>query len=143
VLNYIFHLKENEEKVEQIISSIERFQIEMHPEFNLISLAVLTQTNFNSVDKKFNTFGKFYLQNLKDSKIGNSLTNLILDSFSQLVLRNIGFSNSELFPKQNIQEIASKLQVELLSNGKYFRMLPGVLNKCSDENKNATTFSSI
>jgi hypothetical protein len=125
-------LKENEEKVEQIISSIERFQIEMHPEFNLISLAVLTQTNFNSVDKKFNTFGKFYLQNLKDSKIGNSLTNLILDSFSQLVLRNIGFSNSELFPKQNIQEIASKLQVELLLNGKYFRMLPGVLNKCSD-----------
>jgi hypothetical protein len=130
VLNYIFHLKENEEKVEQIISSIEKFQIEMHPEFNLISCCV--DSNFNSVDKKFNTFGKFYLQNLKDSKIGNSLTNLILDSFSQLVLRNIGFSNSELFPKQNIQEIASKLQVELLLNGKYFRMLPGVLNKCSD-----------
>jgi hypothetical protein len=132
VLNYVFHLKENEEKVEQIISSIERFQIEMHPEFNLISLAVLTQTNFKSVDKKFNTFGKFYLQNLKDSKIGNSQTNLILDSFSQLVLSNIGFSNSELFPKQDIQGIASKLQVELLLNGKYFRMLPGVLNKCSD-----------
>jgi hypothetical protein len=132
VLNYVFHLKENEEKVEQIISSIERFQIEMHPEFNLISLAVLTQTNFNSVDKKFNTFGKFYLQNLKDSKIGNSQTNLILDSFSQLLLSNIGFSNSELFPKQDIQGIASKLQVELLLNGKYFRMLPGVLNKCSD-----------
>jgi hypothetical protein len=132
VLNYVFHLKENEEKVEQIISSIERFQIEMHPEFNLISLAVLTQTNFKSVDKKFNTFGKFYLQNLKDSKIGNSQTNLILDSFSQLLLSNIGFSNSELFPKQDIQGIASKLQVELLLNGKYFRMLPGVLNKCSD-----------
>jgi hypothetical protein len=44
----------------------------------------------------------------------------------------MGISQSELFPEKDIRSIKSKLQVELLLEGKNFILLPDVLVKCSD-----------
>jgi hypothetical protein len=49
-----------------------------------------------------------------------------------LMLNNIGFANTELFPDVDIQMIDNKLQIELLMKGMYFRLLPNVLIKCKD-----------
>jgi hypothetical protein len=100
---------------------------------SLISIAALTQTNFQLVDKEFQSFGKQYLKELKNySKLTKIENDLMFDSFAKLVLSNVGFANSDLFPQVDILLIESKLQVQLLMNGMYFRLLPNVLNKCSD-----------
>ena len=58
--------------------------------------------------------------------------NLIFDSFSELILNNISYSNFEIFPSQDIQNVREKLQIFLLLNNRYFNLLPNVLNKCAD-----------
>jgi hypothetical protein len=81
------------------------------------------------MDKEFCNFGKIYLKLIR--KISRN-SDLILDSFSKLVLSNFEFSNSELFPEKNIQGIGCKLQVELLLSGMYFKLLPDVLRDSLD-----------
>jgi hypothetical protein len=44
----------------------------------------------------------------------------------------LDFQISVLFPEVDIQMIESKLQVKLLLDGKYFKLLPKVLRKCFD-----------
>jgi hypothetical protein len=100
----------------------------------LLSFSALTKTNFLSVDKEFKNFGTNVLDMIRnyDKYATEDEIELILDSFSDLVLSNLGFSNSELFPEIDISDITSKLQVYLLMNKKSFRLLPQVLKKCSD-----------
>jgi hypothetical protein len=100
----------------------------------LLSFSALTKTNFLSVDKEFKNFGTKVLDMIRnyDKYATENEMELILDSFSDLVLSNLGFSNSELFPEIDISDITSKLQVYLLMNKKSFRLLPQVLKKCSD-----------
>jgi hypothetical protein len=110
---------------------IESNLLEMEHErmkYSTLLISILTQTNFKEMDQEFKKFGKFYLNFIRISK----RSDLVLDSFSKLMLNNIGFSNSELFPEVDVQWIESKLEVELLLSGKYFRLLPNLLGKCSD-----------
>jgi hypothetical protein len=102
--------------------------------YSLLSFSALTKTNFLSVDKEFKNFGTKVLDMIRnyDKYATENEMELILDSFSDLVLSNLGFSNSELFPEIDISDITSKLQVYLLMNKKSFRLLPQVLKKCSD-----------
>jgi hypothetical protein len=102
--------------------------------YSLLSFSALTKTNFLSVDKEFKNFGTNILDMIRnyDKYATENEMELILDSFSDLLLSNLGFSNSELFPEIDISDITSKLQVYLLMNKKSFRLLPQVLKKCSD-----------
>jgi hypothetical protein len=98
----------------------------------ILVISSLAQTNFNSVDKEFQKFGKFHLILTRKLLRRIEYDDLILDSFSKLILNNIGFANAELFPEVDIQMIESKLQVKLLLNGMYFRLLPNILIKRSN-----------
>jgi hypothetical protein len=102
--------------------------------YPLLSICALTKTNFNRIDKEFKYFGKRMLKMIRISEdhFTQNEKELILDSFSELVLSNLGYSNYELFPELDITDITKKLQVYLLMNGRNFRLLPCVLQKCSD-----------
>jgi hypothetical protein len=97
--------------------------------YSTLLISIIIQTNFKEMDKEFEKFGKFYLNLIRRI---SKRSDLVLDSFSKLMLNNIGFSNSELFPEVDIQWIKSKLEVELLLSGKYFRLLPNLLGNCCD-----------
>jgi hypothetical protein len=118
-------LKDNFEPVEKD---------EFYYAFPILSIAALTQTSFKKVDKEFHRFGKIFLETIRKYEAHATAyeIQLILDSFSKLVLNNLGFANSVLFPDVDIQSIGSKLQVELVIKGKYFRLLPDLLSKCKD-----------
>jgi hypothetical protein len=107
---------------------------EFYYAFPVLSISALTQTSFQKVDKEFHKFGKIFLDTIRkyEAHATPYEIQLILDSFSKLVLNNLGYANSVLFPDVDIQMIESKLQVELVIKGKYFRLLPNVLNKCQD-----------
>jgi hypothetical protein len=140
-MNYFYNLKIDVEiSLQSFIESISQNLLDVESshefsfslkylEYSTIILSALTQTNFEIVDKEFCNFGKIYLKLIR--KISRN-SDLILDSFSKLVLSNFEFSNSELFPEKNIQGIGSKLQVELLLNGMYFKLLPDVLRDSLD-----------
>ena len=102
--------------------------------FNVIGICALTKIDFNQMDKKFESFGKKLLKSFNKRKhlFENWEIDLFYDSFSSLVLNNIGFSNSILFPNMDIQNISKKLQVYLIVNGKYFELLSDNLSKVND-----------
>jgi hypothetical protein len=141
-MNYFYSLGKSQNNL--ILKAIELLNQKIHTYetelmemveslLSLISLATLTQTNFQLVDKEFQSFGKEYLKELKNySKLTKIENDLMFDSFAKLVLSNIAFANSDLFPQVDILLIENKLQVQLLMNGMYFRLLPNVLYKCSD-----------
>jgi hypothetical protein len=70
--------------------------VEMERSNSMKSISVLTQTNFSDVDKEFQKFGRNYKEFIM--KGYNFERELILDSFSKLVLNNIGFSNFSIVP---------------------------------------------
>eukprot|EP01080_Neovahlkampfia_damariscottae_P004005 gene4005-7261_t len=102
--------------------------------FPLLSIGFLAKTNFKLVDSRFSEFGKIY----KDAIIkfdGYSTKcemNFVYDSFSDLVLNNLTYSSSQIFPQHDLSTIHQKLQVYLLMNNKYFNLLPDLLEKCHD-----------
>jgi hypothetical protein len=84
------------------------------------------------VDEQFKNVGMILLDYLTNSKNFFIHFHFICDSFSELMLNNLEFSQLKLFPHKDIRMIKSKLQVELLLVGKNFILLPNVLVKCSD-----------
>jgi hypothetical protein len=134
MLNYSYSSKPFEEIVGELISNSLKFKYDDDVKFQILSISALTQSHFEKVDKEFKQFGKIFLQIYrffkKDFTVNES--ELILDSFSKLVLKNVEFSNVELFPSLDIQRIETKLQIQLLLDGMYFKLLPNLLRKFSD-----------
>jgi hypothetical protein len=92
-------------------------------------------TDFKRIDELFKQFGFGFLEHMKrisECKPLDYEVYFIRDAFSQLMLNDMGFSQSVLFPDKDIRMIKSKLQVDLLLDGKNFILLPNVLVKCSD-----------
>jgi hypothetical protein len=102
--------------------------------YELISLSVLTKTDFHLVDKEFKKIAKVYLDAIQKYQNHASMIerDLMYDSFSTLVLNNKEFSNIELFPNKNTHMIQDKLQVWMLVNGKYFLLLPNSMKRTLD-----------
>jgi hypothetical protein len=103
--------------------------------FPLISIASFVKTDFKRVDERFKDFGLNFLKVLKEFSEKMNVEfeiDFIREAFSQLMLNNFSFSQSVLFPDKDIGMIKSKLQVELLMDGKNFILLPDILVKCSD-----------
>jgi hypothetical protein len=127
MLNYHFDLKLNlKELIVTFFSEIDSDdKISM-----LLTFSCLVKTDFILMDEEFKNFGKLFLSLIKNSNL--VYMNFICDSFSELMLKNMDFSQSELFPDKDIRMIKSKLQVKLVLEGKNFILLPNVLEKCSD-----------
>jgi hypothetical protein len=96
--------------------------------FNILTISLLTKLDFQRMDKSFKDFAEYYLQCIREENLELSdwERRLVVDSFSELVLNNLLFSSSVLFPTVDIQGIFMKLQVEMLLNGMYFKLLPNV-----------------
>jgi hypothetical protein len=135
MLNFTYSYKLHREILDNLISqeSLPRI-FQFKDNLILVSIAAMTQFNFKKIDKEFQYFGKWFWESF--CEIEPSLSRyereLIFDSISKLMLNNIGFANTELFPDVDIQMIDNKLQIELLMKGMYFRLLPNVLIKCKD-----------
>ena len=102
--------------------------------FPLLAIGCFTKTNFKLVDSRFHEFGKIYHEAImKYEEYATKFEmDLIFDSFSELILNNISYSNFEIFPNHDIQNVREKLQIFLLLKNMYFNLLPNVLNKCAD-----------
>jgi hypothetical protein len=129
MLNYHYDLKLNlKELIVTFFSEIDSDdKISM-----LLTFSCLVKTDFILMDEEFKNFGKLFLSLIKDSNHSLVYMNFICDSFIELMLNNMDFSQSELFPDKDIRMIKSKLQVKLVLDGKNFILLPNVLEKCSD-----------
>jgi hypothetical protein len=100
----------------------------------LVSISSLVKTDFKRVDERFKDFGLNFLKLMKKFSKMRTVEfeiEFIREAFSQLMLNNFSFSQS-LFPDKDIGMIKSRLQVELLLDGKNFILLPNILVKCSD-----------
>jgi hypothetical protein len=110
-------------------------RLKMDLTFRLVSIASFVKTDFKRVDERFKDFGLNFLKFLKEFSEMMTVEyeiDFIREAFSQLMLNNFSFSQSVLFPDKDIGMITSKLQVELLLDGKNFILLPDILVKCSD-----------
>jgi hypothetical protein len=131
MMNYNYDLKLN---MKELITFLEE-EIDFGDQLfsMLLTFSCLVKTDFNLMDKEFKRLGNLFLSNvIKDSDDLFVYKSFIRDGFSQLMLNNMEFSQSELFPDKDIQMIKSILQVELLLDGKNFILLPNILVKCSD-----------
>jgi hypothetical protein len=99
---------------------------------DLLSVAALTKIDFPQMDANFKDFAKQYLDHFKKGEYSDWEISLIHDSLFDLMLKNVGFCNSELFPNADIQQNSSKLQLEMLMNGFYFKLLPQVSEPLND-----------
>jgi hypothetical protein len=137
VINCIYHVKLD---LSGYISNFIEWipNKDKNPTSMLMGIASLVKTDFKKVDENFKSFGVNYLEIMKEyfqsakSYCFKFEKNFIREAFSQLMLNNMGFSQSELFPDKDIGMIKTPLQVELLLDGKNFILLPNVLVKCSD-----------
>jgi hypothetical protein len=143
MLNYKYNL--NLKMDDMIETTIERLIIEKrYPEhlekkynltFYLMGISCFVKTDFKQVDQRFKDFGSTFYELFRHFFVKKNVDfeiYFILDSFSELMLNNVSFSQSKLFPEKDIQKVKSKLQVELLFNGKNFILLPDLLTNCSD-----------
>jgi hypothetical protein len=129
MMNYNYDLKLN---MKELITFSEE-EIDSGQSFSmLLTFSCLVKTDFNLMDKEFKRFGNLFLSVIKDSDDLFVYKSFIRDGFSQLMLNNMEFSQSKLFPDKDIRMINSKLQVELLLDEKNFILLPNILVKCSD-----------
>jgi hypothetical protein len=136
VVNFQFNIQLNlSDHIGFIIQEIIRneFLSDLDSIMTLISISCFAQTDFKKVDEKFKNFGTNLLKliNLK-FELEDFGRDVIVDSFSKLLMNNLDFSNCELFPNIDIQKIKSKLQVELLLDGGNFNLVPETLKKCSN-----------
>jgi hypothetical protein len=109
-------------------------RLKMDLTFHLVSISSLVKTDFKRVDERFKDFGLNFLKLMKKFSKMRTVEfeiEFIREAFSQLMLNNFSFSQS-LFPDKDIGMIKSRLQVELLLDGKNFILLPNILVKCSD-----------
>jgi hypothetical protein len=90
---------------------------------SLISHLVLLY--FDKMDKLIDSFilkwGEIVLQSLK--KENGEVEFVYLFAFSDLLLSNTQLFHEKFFPNVNIQGIETRLQVETLLHGKYFRLV--------------------
>ena len=104
--------------------------------FPLLAIAINTKSNFEIIDSRFHEFGKIYYESMmkfeENDKHAFQFHGLIFDSFSELVIKNLVFSKTEILPHLDLQNIQSKLQFYLLTKNCYFNLLPDVLAKFSD-----------
>jgi hypothetical protein len=110
-------------------------RLKMDLTFHLVSISSLVKTDFKRVDERFKDFGLNFLKLMKKFSKMRTVEfeiEFIREAFSQLMLNNFSFSQSVLFPDKDIGMIKSRLQVELLLDGKNFILLPDILVKCSD-----------
>eukprot|EP01080_Neovahlkampfia_damariscottae_P012699 gene12699-6897_t len=127
-----------EKVINQILSDEFQNQVETNDfsnySFPLLSIGFLTKTNFKMVDSRFEEFGIIYKNSvLRYREYATEVEmNMIYDAFSDLVLNNLTFSNSQIFPKFDISNVTQKLQILLLLHDKYFNLLSDVLHKCHD-----------
>jgi hypothetical protein len=99
----------------------------------LLAISCFVKTDFEKISQQFQHFGSSFLRIMKfNLDLSKDEMDFIFDAFYLLILNNMGISQSELFPEKDIRSIKSKLQVELLLEGKNFILLPDVLVKCSD-----------
>ena len=91
--------------------------------------AILIRLDIDLMDKKFSNYGILYYDLIKSKKtkqLTKDEIDFLIDSFSIVVLKNISFSNENLFQNQNIIGIEYELQVKMILNGMYFRLLPQI-----------------
>jgi hypothetical protein len=135
MLNYTYKIDSIQKNSKFLIENLTEEISDYFSNVELLSLSLLTKTNFEEINNDFKTIGFKYLnsiQNIRKEKFTNNELDLILDSFSELVLNNKNFSNSELFPNAGIPLMENKLQVWMLMNGKYFLLIPNSMKKTLD-----------
>jgi hypothetical protein len=134
MLNYTYKIDSIQKNSKFIIENLFE-QIFDFSNVELLSLSLLTKTNFEEINKDFKTIGFKYLNSILNIRLEEFTKNeldLIFDSFFELVLKNKNFSNSELFPSTGIPLMENKLQVWMLMNGKYFLLIPNSMKKTLD-----------
>jgi hypothetical protein len=134
MLNYTYKIDSIQKNSKFIIENLFE-QIFDFSNVELLSLSLLTKTNFEEINKDFKTIGFKYLNSILNIRLEEFTKNeldLIFDSFFELVLKNKNFSNSELFPSARIPLMENKLQVWMLMNGKYFLLIPNSMKKTLD-----------
>jgi hypothetical protein len=135
MLNYTYKIDSIQKNSKFLIENLTEEISDYFSNVELLSLSLLTKTNFEEINNDFKTIGFKYLnsiQNIRKEKFTKNELDLILDSFSELVLNNKNFSNSELFPNAGIPLMENKLQVWMLMNGKYFLLIPNSMKKTLD-----------
>jgi len=87
------------------------------------------------VDSRFHEFGKIYYDSMmkyQEKYVHQFESDFIFNSFSKLILSNISFSNSKIFPNCDMKNIKKKIQISLLMDDGYFNLLPEILGNCED-----------
>jgi hypothetical protein len=97
-----------------------------------LSISSLAKIDFNQMDKRFKEYAENFMEAFVDFNFSDFESSFIQDSWCDLILNNVQFSNTFLFPKKEIQNISMKLQVKLLMNGMYFNLLPQILPSLND-----------
>jgi hypothetical protein len=130
MLNYNYDLKLN---LKELLETFDG-EIESSDDFIsiLLTLSCLVKTDFKLMDERFEHLGKLFLSQNDFHSDQFFYMKFIRDAFSELMLNNMGFSQTVLFPDIDIRMIKSKLQVDLLLDEKNFILLPNILVKCSD-----------
>jgi hypothetical protein len=103
----------------------------IHNPILFMGISSLVKTDFDKMDEHFKEIGPIFKSFLIEEKDFEKM-DFVRGAFSELMLNNLSFSQSDLFSGKYIRMIESKLQVGLLLDGKYFILLPNVLVKCSD-----------
>jgi hypothetical protein len=126
--------------IEDVIREFDLYRLKLYFDkldvtYLLVSVSYFVKTDFKKVDKHFSEFGEMFFKLINAFPIQEYIDeeiNLILGAFSKLLLNNLSFSQSVLFPNKDIQMIKSRLQVELLLEGKNFILIPNMLVKCTN-----------
>eukprot|EP01080_Neovahlkampfia_damariscottae_P011164 gene11164-3985_t len=120
---------------EEFMDNVESEQFQIYA-FPILSIAVLLKLNFKEVDNRFEEFGLNFTQAIKLYKPFTTEIELTMlyDALYELVSNNLTFSNSYLFPENDIQSLKDKSQIYLLMNGRYFNLIPTGLKKSCDVN---------
>jgi hypothetical protein len=83
---------------------------------------------FNKMDKLLESFaekwGNYVLEGFRKINWGEDETDhAYLNAFEDLLLSNTQYFHEKFFPTVNIQGIKTRLAVQLLMDGKYFRLI--------------------
>jgi hypothetical protein len=92
------------------------------------TISQLVLLYFNKMDKLLESFaekwGNYVLEGFRKKKWGEDETDhAYLNAFEDLLLSNTQYFHEKFFPTVNIQGIKTRLAVQLLMDGKYFRLI--------------------